>query len=586
MNPLKDWPLRTQIRLLALVPAAIVTLILTVYFVQERFSAFEKELLARGQTMANQLAPASEYGLFSGNQESLASLADALVREADVQHVLVRDEEGRVLLGRRRHAALSNQDERVRVFTAPVHLQQIGVDTLAAVDGGPGGGSGRVIGHVEIALGTDAVIGEQRGVLLKALLLAVMVLVATAFLASRIADAVARIEEARVSAENASREKGDFLAMMSHELRTPMNGVMGMLELLQDTPMNEDQREFLQTARRSGEHLMEVINDVLDFSRIEGGRLPVESIEFDLPAFLLETVESFRNEADRRALALRLDVDPVLRGLSVTSDPTRLRQVLVNLLGNALKFTDHGRVSVHASGFVEAGQVALLIEVEDSGIGIPKEQIGAMFEPFRQADSSISRRYGGTGLGLPIARRLALMLGGDLTVRSAIGEGSCFTIRMQLPARRRPLRPEPPASPDSLSCVVPSLQGRRVLVVEDNPVSRRVAEGMLEALGVETECAADGNEALARVAEQRYDAVLMDLQMPGMDGLEVLRRLRRLPAGEGGGIPVIALTANALIAERERCLAAGMKGFIAKPYTRQQLKDVLVSVLPANQSSG
>lgn len=591
MNPLRDWSLRARIRLLALVPATIITLLLTTYFLVERFAAFENELTIRGQTMAEQLAPASEYGLVSGSQEALSALVQVLVREDDVLFVRLYNVDDMLLLERHRDMGRHQEpDPYLRVFSAPVTLQEITIDEISALAAPAAKRDGKQLGRVEIGLVTDGIVARQRMVLLQALLLAMLVLLVTAVFASGTADAVVRIEEARVSAEHASRAKGEFLAMMSHELRTPMNGVMGMLELMQDTPLNAQQREFLDTARRSSEHLLVVIDDILDFSRIEGGRLPIEQIEFDLPVLLAATIDGFAHEAVGRGLDLRLDLDPVLRGLQVTTDPTRLRQVLVNLIGNALKFTEQGGVVVHASGFVDAERVALLVEIEDSGVGIPADRIASMFEPFRQADNSVSRRYGGTGLGLPIAQRLTVMLGGELSVRSVEGEGSCFTVRLDLPARRVSRLPAgtgrdlvTAGSPTRVVDAV--LAGRRVLVVEDNPVSQRVAEGMLQGFGMDVDIAVDGAAALAWLERCNYDAVLMDMQMPGMDGLEATRRLRALPADRGGLTPVIALTANALAGERQRCMDAGMNGFIAKPYTRQQLRDVLASVIVADQSA-
>lgn len=579
MISLRDWPLRARIRRLAVVPVLAVTTLLGGYFLVERFNAFSNELDLRGEMMARQLAPAAEYGVIAGNRAVLQALMAPLLAEPDVAFVVVRDAAGGVLAEQYKDGAraLAAKAKRMRVYRASVAREHVLNDAQAGLVS-LGEASSASLGEVEVGMVTDLIAARQREVLLRALMIAALVLVVTLVVASRIADAMVRIEEARATAENSSRAKSEFLAMMSHELRTPMNGVLGMLELMGDSELDGDQRNFLDTARRSSEHLLVVIDDILDFSRIEGGRLPLEQIEFDLGDLLRGVAEGFANQAQLRGITLTLEVDEQLAGIFVTSDPTRLRQVLVNLVGNAIKFTERGGVVLRASGQIHAdGRLDLALAVEDTGIGIAPERIEQMFEPFRQADTSTSRRYGGTGLGLPIARRLALMLGGRLDVESRVGKGTRFHIQFVLPARRTGAvvrgERQPLAKPGS------SLAGRRLLVVEDNHVSQMVAEGMLSSLGASVDIVADGQTALTRLAAERYDLVLMDVQMPGIDGLETTRRLRACSLAEGGRTPVVAVTANALSGERERCLAAGMDAYISKPFTRDRLRDVLVQLL-------
>jgi signal transduction histidine kinase/ActR/RegA family two-component response regulator len=586
-----DRTLRTRIRRLALVPVIAIAVLLVTYFLVERFAALGEELDLRGQMMARHVAAASEYGVIAGNARALAGVLDPLLREPEVLSVTVRDTGGRVIAERHKSDAgrmAPEGDSRIRRYRQPLEQQALVLDDMELLAAAPEAVAMKRLGEVEVVLVTDGIVAMQNEVLVKALLIAALVLGVTLLIASRVADAMMRIEEARVSAEHASHAKSEFLAMMSHELRTPMNGVLGMVELLEDTPLDGDQRNYLDTARRSSEHLLVVIDDILDISRIEGGRLNLESIEFDLAEVLAATVDGFAHRAAVRGIALRLDIDAALRGVAVCSDPTRLRQVLVNLIGNAVKFTERGGITVRAEGALSGSQLALRIHVRDTGIGIPRERIEQVFEPFSQGDNSTSRRYGGTGLGLTIARRLTEMLGGELSLESSVGVGTCFTLRFSWPARHVDLPAwrgqVAPARPLAATDVV--LAGRRVLLVEDNHVSQMVAQGMLQSLDMRVDTVGDGEAALAKLAAQPYDVVLMDLQMPRLDGLEATRLLRARPAAAGGNTPVIAVTANALSGERDRCINAGMTDYLAKPFRRDALRRVLVSVLSRAQSAG
>ncbi|MET0775613.1 MAG: ATP-binding protein [Pseudomonas mandelii] len=624
----RGWDINTRTQIISLGPALLLTLLLISFFTFVRIQDLRQELNHTGQLIANQLAPATEYGVISGNNEVLESLLKATLATPNVRFLEVQDSANRILVYVEQPSETHARSHQVEVFQAPVRLQRIALNndffqgSNVANTAPPEDYLGRVI----VGLSNDAFSQRQQEILFKAGILALFALLFTFLVARRLAgslsqpirdighavkaiqegdyktplpivddtelgalsqhinnlaqgleqasreqqQAMAQLIQTREEAEKANNAKSDFLAMMSHELRTPMNGVLGMLQLLETTDMTEEQIEYAALASESTEHLLKVINDILDFSRIERSELELEHIPFNLADLISSCAQSFQHSAAQRGLDLALAIPEDMRALQVQGDPTRIRQILVNLVGNALKFTEQGRVSIEPQWqSLDHELLWFTCTVRDSGIGISAESLELMFNAFQQADSSISRRYGGTGLGLPIARTLAERMGGTLRAQSEEGLGSVFTLEIPLALYKQSL----PELKSRTQAGEGHGEGRNVLLVEDNPVNQTVIEAMLRSLGFTVSVATDGAQAVRSAESLIFEAILMDCRLPIIDGYEATRQIRLLPGC--ADLPIIALTANALQGDREACLSAGMNDYLAKPFKRTDLQQIL-----------
>lgn len=632
-------PMSRKLLLLGALPAIVMFIVLMVFFTSVRLEDARRDLSDSSQMLADSLAPALEYAVVSGNTLALDQILSQSLRRSKADWIRVSDVMGDQL-GFVSHEPINPGEipERYQIYEAEILQQplEFGSELTAEwfePDYGFGSGSLRV-GTVQVGVSQDVLAERRQDILWTSIavgvaLLLFSILIINHFLGAILApirDLAGRIgqltdgdyqerplnthqsskeivaieeqlnqlahhlaglktardqtlaasEGAREKAEMANQAKSEFLATMSHELRTPLNGVLGMVDLIQEEPLTQRQREYLNTARQSTEDLLTVIGDILDYSKMDSGTLKLDSQAFNLRELISNCTATYRHLAEQQGLALNLKFfgdwpdNPVVIG-----DPARLRQILAGLADNAIKFTGDGFINIQAGFFaLEDNCIILNCSVSDSGSGIPTERLHDIFNSFEQVDGGNSRLYGGTGLGLSLVQRLVELMGGHIQVETDLGKGSSFRFELPFELADRPSEPEPTGTPPRETINGTS----HALVVEDNPVNQRVATAMLKRLGFHTDSANNGKEALDRVTTNHtgYDIILMDCQMPVMDGYEATRYIREWEQSNGQiGTPIIALTADVLPGTEKSCLDCGMNDYLAKPVRKEMLREVL-----------
>lgn len=634
-----SMPLSRKIILLGTLPAIFLFIVLVGFFTSARLDDAKQELADSNQLLADRLAPSLEYPVVSGNTSALQEILTRAAKYSKADWIRVTDVMGEEI-GFAVHDDTQSTEpsDKFEVYTADILQRPLDLksdrESLWFEPEQDFSSAALRVGAVEVGV-SGRVLGKRRQTILWSSVTVGLVLLALTILVTRrILNAIppainqiskrlsqlleadyqaARIdrrgssreimtiekqlnelaeqlgalkssqqktlavsEHAREKAESASHAKSEFLATMSHELRTPLNGVLGMVDLVQEEPLSLRQRDYLDTARQSTEDLLTVISDILDYSRMDSGKILLEQQIFNLQTLISNCVASYRHVAEEQGLALTLNFygdwpeTPLVKG-----DSPRFRQILAYLLDNAIKFTNEGFVNVQVGCFgVEDGCIIVNCSISDSGYGIPHEHITDIFSTFEQLDTGDARSHGGAGMGLSLVQRLVELLGGHIQVETDPGKGSSF--RFELPLELVS-RTEPPKTSETIADANAPLS-MKALVVEDNPVNLRVALALLTRLGFDSESVTNGRDALekVRVSHQGYDVILMDCQMPVMDGYETTRYIRDWEMSNGmDRTPVIALTADVLPGTERSCIESGMDDYLSKPVRKENLKHAI-----------
>lgn len=624
MNHRQRWTLGRQAFILGLLPALLMFFALVLFFTHSRLQEARQEMVERGQLIADQLAPSLEFDLITGNHDTLQRRIDPLMKIPIVAGILIAGSEGQLLLRRGKPGESAAAMPSDLTFTADIlqgTVNLVSEDALLpeplSVQRPPA-----LLGQVLVTLDPRPLYEQQQRILFQSFSVGLLLLVFTYLLVrimagsltrpvrdltqrvesiaegrydgtavnaradelQRLARAVERLslslreaglrqeahlrllQEARQQAESASAAKSEFLTLMNHELKTPVNGLLGMLQLLQETRLDEPQFGILRTALHAGEHLNSLLSDLLTYASLEGSRLDLNLKRLNLNDLLNSLATIHEPLASAKGLAFSIEFEAGLAPTEFLADAVKVRQILNHLIDNAIKFTDRGEVRVEVRFTQEASRQLPTVEcrIIDTGPGMTEAQQATAFKAFQQGHSGLRRSHGGSGLGLAIVARLVELMQGSVALQCRPGEGCCVTVRLPLVAAQVETIPEA------------SLINRRVLVVEDNPVNMKITCGLLQTLGLQFDQAFNGLEAVTRYRTESYDLVLMDCQMPHMDGFEATREIRQLEAAMSKArVPVIAITANAEDGLAQSCLDAGMDGWLCKPFQKQQLSDLL-----------
>jgi signal transduction histidine kinase/ActR/RegA family two-component response regulator len=601
-----------------LVGTAVVCM--TVLLVANERNAFQQQLELRARTLTTFVAKQSALAMLVGDREDLDRIVKGGLGNDDVLSVTIQDSAGEFMVTKARQGVQESTPNSTRFI-------EVTEDVIAERENRmfewePARSTAQRLGSVRVRFSMDKqetlFANSAKGVIAIALVTLALILaaeylqlrrllaplgalmkvtkevaagnldrsvpvwrldevgqLATAFnqMVGELSQSRQELIDAAQKSEAANRMKSEFLANVSHELRTPLNGIIGNAELALSTALDAEQQEYVATVRSSGKSLLTIISDILDFSKIESGKGLRELVEFDLRALLTDCLGLFAWEVQRKGLNLSLTINPAVPTL-LYGDETHLRQIVLNLVGNAVKFTGAGKVSVDVE-LQSAGEAECLLQfaIADTGIGIPAKKLDSIFEPFIQADGSLTRRYGGTGLGLTISKRLVELLGGRISVESRPDVGSTFKFTARFLKRATETLPAQPVMEHDNG----DLRRLHVLLAEDNPVNSRLAVRLMEKLGHSVVAVANGRAAVEALDRERFDVVLMDVQMPEMDGYRATAALREKEKGTGAHLPVVALTAHAMAGDREKCLEAGMDGYLSKPIDLKELSDTLNS---------